>query len=74
MPVKAAKNAKRPPGFPCRLHLARERAGLSVPQLAQRVGMSRQQLYDLEAGRKAPLLATAIALAKALGVPLTDFE
>ena len=33
---------------------AREREGLNVPQLAKRLGISRQHLYDIEKGERSP--------------------
>lgn len=56
--------------FAARLRAARERAGLSVQQLAEAASLSRQGIYDLEAGRSEPGLETAQRLASALGADL----
>jgi DNA-binding XRE family transcriptional regulator len=33
---------------------ARERSGMKVPQLAKRLGISKQHLYDIEKGERSP--------------------
>jgi transcriptional regulator with XRE-family HTH domain len=53
--------------FARRLHLLRESAGLSIYALAQRSGVSRQFLGELERGAKEPSLDTARKIARALG-------
>lgn len=61
--------------FGGRLRRLREAAGLSVGELAQRVGLTRQYLYDLESGRKAaPSLDVARRLAESLGKKLRVWE
>lgn len=50
------------------LRPARERRGLSQAELAARVGLSRQALGAIEAGRAVPSVAVALRLARELGV------
>jgi putative molybdopterin biosynthesis protein len=50
-----------------RLRRRREDLGLAQEALARAVGLSRQALSALEAGRALPSLPTALALARALG-------
>lgn len=56
------------PSFPGRLRELRTAAGLSQEQLAERAGLSRAGISHLEQGSKRPSLASAWALADALGV------
>jgi transcriptional regulator with XRE-family HTH domain len=51
-----------------RLRELREGAGLSRPELAARVGMTRGSIRKLEAGDHAPRPETVARLAAALGV------
>ncbi|BFV54921.1 hypothetical protein KCMC57_up63650 [Kitasatospora sp. CMC57] len=57
-----------------RLELARLRAehGWSYDQLAERSGLSRRTLIEIEQGRTIGTLATWHALAHALGVPFAS--
>ncbi|HMO00345.1 MAG TPA: helix-turn-helix transcriptional regulator [Miltoncostaeaceae bacterium] len=55
-----------------RLRDARERAGLSQAELAQRAGVSRQAVGAVEAGRHAPSVDTALRLARAVGASVED--
>lgn len=58
-----------PVPFGVRLRQAREDAGLTVDQLAEKSGLSRAALYHLEGGeRSGPSFSTACKLADALGV------
>ncbi len=52
---------------------AREHSGLTMDDLAARAGVDRTYVGRLEAGRRQPTLAVAIALAAALGRPLSEF-
>lgn len=61
-----------PSPFPARLRSLRERAGLSVPDLARAVGVSRQQIHGYESGKNEPRLSTLIRLAEALGVAVSS--
>jgi len=45
----------------------RQRQGLGQAELAQRIGLSRQALAAIEAGRSVPSTAVALRLARALG-------
>ncbi|MDP6540207.1 MAG: shikimate kinase [Planctomycetota bacterium] len=58
--------------FARRLRAARQGAGLSVTELAERAGLSRRTLTEAEAGRANPSLIKLAALASGLGVPLPD--
>ena len=52
---------------------ARRAAGLTQERLATRAGLHRGTVADLEGGRRANLcLSSAVALAKALGIPLFE--
>src|SRR5262245_28940275 len=59
--------------FAARLKELREGAGLTQPQLAERAGLSKAGVADLEQGRREPSWATAVALAEALGVDCLAF-
>lgn len=50
----------------------RSSRGLSQADLADRVGVSRQQINRIERGHADPHLSTVRALSQALGVPLAD--
>ena len=56
--------------FGRRLRVLREEAGKSQGDLADRAGLSRTYLNQLEAGRRDPSLSTLTRLARALGVKL----
>jgi transcriptional regulator with XRE-family HTH domain len=58
--------------FATRLRARREARRLSAPELAEAAGVSRQYLWALEAGAKAPSLETARRLAEVLDVSLDD--
>jgi molybdate-binding protein/DNA-binding XRE family transcriptional regulator len=55
-------------------YLRRQRglAGLSQSDLAERVGVSRQAIVAIEAGRQVPSTALALQLARALGCSVDD--
>lgn len=57
-----------------RLRAARKRAGLEQQALAEKSGISRQTIRELERGnyRSSLALRTAEKLAKALGIPPAD--
>src|SRR5262245_29005878 len=59
--------------FAARLKELREGAGLTQPQLAEKAGLSKAGVADLEQGRREPSWATAVALAEALGVDCGAF-
>lgn len=60
--------------FAAKLKALREQAGLTQAALAARAGLTQQAVALLEAGARRPGLATAQALAQALGVTLAEFE
>lgn len=62
------------PAFPGRLRTLREAANLSVAELAERAGLHRVHVHQLEAGKRAPSWATVCRLADALGVKTDDFR
>lgn len=55
-----------------RLQVARERRGWTQVELARSAGVSRQLVGAVEAGRHAPRVDAALALARALGVSVED--
>jgi DNA-binding XRE family transcriptional regulator len=59
--------------FAGRLRELRERAGLTQKDLADRAGVSKATVADLEQGRYAPSWPTVVALAEALRVECTAF-
>jgi transcriptional regulator with XRE-family HTH domain len=60
--------------FGPKLKALREAAGLTQAELGQRIGVVGSQINKLELGTNQPTLATAAALAKALGVSLGAFD
>src|SRR4051812_33729204 len=58
------------PNLARRLRNARMECGLSVAQVAQKVGVSRVSVYCWEAGRTMPLDRSLIALYEVLNLPL----
>ncbi|MBI4862430.1 MAG: helix-turn-helix domain-containing protein [Candidatus Riflebacteria bacterium] len=60
------------PRLHCRLREARARAGLSQETLARAVGLTRQSLGAIEAGRYAPNTEVAFRLARALECRVDD--
>ena len=60
-------------GFGNRLRLLREAANLTQSELADRAGMSKAGIANLEQGRRKPEWDTLQKLAKALSVPLDSF-
>lgn len=59
--------------FASRLRELREQAGLTQPQLAERVGVTTRQISRLETGVSIATWDTAVALATALGVEVGAF-
>ena len=59
--------------FAGRLRELREQAGLTQKDLADRAGVSKATVADLEQGRYAPSWPTVVSLAEALGVECTAF-
>jgi transcriptional regulator with XRE-family HTH domain len=56
-----------------RLREIRRRRGLSQADLGRRVHLPADRIDRLETNASKPSLATAMALAEALGVPITEF-
>src|SRR5437764_9986281 len=61
-------------GFARKLRAAREAAGLTQAQLAEKAGCHPMTLAKLEAGRNEPAWPLVRALARALGVTCQAFE
>lgn len=59
--------------FASRLKELRVRAGLTQEALAERAGLSKAGVADLEQGRREPGWGTVISLANALGATCQDF-
>jgi transcriptional regulator with XRE-family HTH domain len=60
--------------FPSKLRELREAAGLTQSELAQRAGLSKAGVTQLEQGRRKPAWETVLALAAALGVSCEAFN
>jgi putative molybdopterin biosynthesis protein len=56
----------------CNLRSARKGKGLAQSELAARVGVKRQAIYDMESGRYVPNTALALRMAKELGCRVED--
>jgi transcriptional regulator with XRE-family HTH domain len=56
-----------------RLRELREQAGLSQVELGNRIDLAGSQINKLETNVNQPTLATALAIADALGVHLSEF-
>lgn len=56
----------------CELKNRRQKLGWSQGKLAEKVGIKRQAVYDIEAGRYLPNTGIAIRLAKCLGCRVED--
>jgi transcriptional regulator with XRE-family HTH domain len=54
------------------LRTARERSGLSVAEVANRVGVSQASIYFWEGGRVRPRIENLKLLCKVLKVPVSD--
>jgi len=59
--------------FAARLRELRQHAGLTQKQLAAKAGMALSGLTHLEHAARQPYWQTVLALADALGVPITAF-
>ena len=55
------------------LKTKREEAGLTQSQLAEKVGVIRQTISNIECGISAPSVPTAIAIGKVLGIDWKGF-
>jgi molybdate-binding protein/DNA-binding XRE family transcriptional regulator len=56
----------------CRLKEFRQSKGLSQTELAERVGIKRQAVYDMESGKYVPNTALALRLARQLACKVED--
>ncbi len=54
--------------FAARLKMLREKAGLSVDELAAKTGLPRQTLYDWESTKSSPPVKELLKLAEGLGI------
>jgi len=63
MPIKRAA---------MKLKALREKRGMTQGELAAKAKLSREYVLRLEGARQDPTLSTLEALAKALGVPVTE--
>jgi DNA-binding XRE family transcriptional regulator len=62
-----ATNGSRAPERGHRVAQARKRAGLTQPQLAERVGVGRATIARIEAERQSPSVALALKIAREVG-------
>jgi transcriptional regulator with XRE-family HTH domain len=60
--------------FGARLKRLRERAGLSQGHLAERAGVNRYSVIKWERDEHEPMWSSVLALARALGCRVADFE
>lgn len=60
--------------FGTRLKELREAAGLTVYALAKRAKLTQINIHRIENGERDPAWATAVKLAEALGVSLSEFD
>ena len=65
-----AKKGSRAPERGHRVAQARKRAGLTQPQLAERVGVGRVTIARMEAGTHSPSVTLALAIGRELGEPV----
>ena len=56
----------------CRVKEYRQKAGLSQSQLAEKIGIRRQAIYDIESGRYLPNTSIALRLARHFGCRVED--
>src|SRR5262245_41376685 len=63
----------KPEWFSTRLQEVRTAAGLTQAELAERAGLTREGIAQLETGRRKPAWETVLALCAALGVDCTVF-
>ena len=59
--------------FALRLRELRQAAGMTQPELAEKSGLSKAGIADLEQGRREPSWSTVLKLAEALGVTCLAF-
>ena len=61
-----------PHGLPARLAHLRQAAGITVADLAHRAGITRQTVYNIEAGKRPPGSIILRAIAEVLGISTDD--
>jgi molybdate-binding protein/DNA-binding XRE family transcriptional regulator len=61
-----------PDSIICRVKAIRTARGLSQKELAEKVGIGRQAIYDMESGRYVPNTTLALRLARELGCTVED--
>lgn len=59
--------------FGCRLKQNRELKGLTQESLAEKAGLDRTYLSDIERGTRNPGIRNVITIIGALGIPPSDF-
>jgi putative transcriptional regulator len=64
------KQTTRAPERGHRVAQGRKRAGLTQPQLAEKVGVGRASIARIEAGKTSPSVTLALAIARELGEPV----
>ena len=67
---KYPKGRMKPQSIGHRVRDLRKKLGLTQVQLAAKTGLSRSQVLRIEAGERGASLKAAVALAKALRVPI----
>jgi transcriptional regulator with XRE-family HTH domain len=67
-------NVAKTSGFGKRLKHLREKAGISQYELAKRSGVSPTSLSRIEAETREPTWPTVVKLARALDVPVGEFD
>ena len=73
--VSSRAMSRPPPSterYESRLKSFRAARGLSQSELAEKVGLTRQAIYMIEAGRYLPNATTALRLSRALGCKVED--
>jgi transcriptional regulator with XRE-family HTH domain len=58
--------------LPARLRVLRARQGLTLIEAAEKLGIGRDTLSDLERGNRRPVMPTLAKIAKGYGVPVED--
>ncbi len=58
--------------LPAKLQVLRARQGLTLIEAAEKIGIGRDTLSDLERGNRHPVMPTLAKIAKGYGVPVED--
>jgi transcriptional regulator with XRE-family HTH domain len=72
MPTSTRKNRRLRLQIAARIQERRLAAGLTVTELASRVGISQPSMHYIDTGARGAKLSTLAAIAAALKVPLKD--